>query len=402
MTMNNPKKRRLGRGLEALLGPNPHAPRHEEPADEPRIIPLRDSASTQGAPEAASSPASGTAKVESSSAGVAPSGTSGPRPGEAFRSAPPPTAPSTTQSSGGHADMSANYDTAATGSSSSNEPARDDSLVYLEIDRIEENPFQPRREFSESEIASLSESLKEHDMLQPILVRRTDAGYQIISGERRWRAAQLAGWTKIPARIRQADDRLVAELAIVENLQRKDLNALEKAMSFKRYLDEHDCTQDDLAGRLKIDRSTIANLIRLLDLPALVQDLIRTNTVSAGHARALLPLGDSTRQLEFAAKIQRESWSVRETEKRVQIAIYHADRPASQGRAASSKRTNLTPQVVSLEQQLRRSLGTKVEIRANTKGKGRIVIHFASNDEFIRLREFLTDDGSDSDLRRVG
>ena len=145
--------------------------------------------------------------------------------------------------------------------------ARPAACLQLPVDEIEENPFQPRRDFSEAEIASLAESLKEHDMLQPILVRRVDGRYQLISGERRLRAAKHAGWTTIPARVREADDRLVAELAIVENLQRKDLNPVEKALSFKRYLDEHRCTQDDLARRLKIDRSTIANLMRLLELP---------------------------------------------------------------------------------------------------------------------------------------
>lgn len=390
MTMNNPKKRRLGRGLEALLGPNPHAPRYEEETEEPRILPMHASQSEDAASTMSSVPAS-----PQPTAPAYP----GPKPGEAFRSIATPSAASKARVDSWQADMSDSYDEATSNSSSA--PSSDGSLVYLEIDRIEENPFQPRREFSESELASLSESLKEHDMLQPILVRRTEKGYQIISGERRWRAAQMAGWAKIPARIRQADDRLVAELAIVENLQRKDLNALEKAMSFKRYLDQHDCTQEDLAARLKIDRSTIANLIRLLDLPPLVQDLVRANTITAGHARALLPLGDVPRQIEFATRAQRENWSVRETEKRVQIEISNEERPATQGRAASSKRTNLTPQVMSLEQQLRRSLGTKIEIRANSKGKGRIVIHFGSNDEFIRLRERLTDDGSPDDLRRV-
>ncbi|MDP7303915.1 MAG: ParB/RepB/Spo0J family partition protein, partial [Pirellulaceae bacterium] len=129
-------------------------------------------------------------------------------------------------------------------------------VFLLNVYEIDDNPFQPRREFGQAEIASLSESLKEHDMLQPVLVRRIGERYQLISGERRLRAAIQAGWSQVPARIKDADDRLVAELAIVENLQRKDLNAIEKALSFKRYLDEHTCTQDDLAQRLKIDRST--------------------------------------------------------------------------------------------------------------------------------------------------
>ena len=140
-------------------------------------------------------------------------------------------------------------------------------IVHLNVFEIQDNPFQPRREFNDEEIDSLAESLQEHELLQPILVRVVDGHYQLISGERRLRAAIKANWKTIPAQIREADDRLVAELAIVENLQRKDLNAVEKALSFRRYIDQHQCTQEELAQRLKVDRSTIANLIRLLELP---------------------------------------------------------------------------------------------------------------------------------------
>ncbi len=148
-------------------------------------------------------------------------------------------------------------------------------IVLLNVYEIDDNPFQPRRDFGEAEIASLAESLKDHDMLQPLLVRCVAERYQLISGERRLRAAIKAGWEMVPARVREADDRLVAELAIVENLQRKDLNPIEKALSFKRYLDQHHCTQEELAQRLKIDRSTIANLMRLLELPESVVDSVR-------------------------------------------------------------------------------------------------------------------------------
>ena len=164
-------------------------------------------------------------------------------------------------------------------------------VMHLSVYEIDDNPFQPRREFSEAEISSLAESLKEHDILQPILVRLVNDRYQLISGERRLRAAIQANWQTIPARVRTADDRLVAELAIVENLQRKDLNPIEKAMSFRRYIDEHQCTQEDLASRLKIDRSTLANLMRLLELPRQIQDSLNGSEISAGHARALLSIG---------------------------------------------------------------------------------------------------------------
>ena len=260
-------------------------------------------------------------------------------------------------------------------------------LVTLDVRSIDENPFQPRRDFSEPELASLSESLKEHDMLQPVLVRRVDDRYQLISGERRWRAAIRAGLKTIPAQIREADDRLVAELAIVENLQRKDLNAIEKALSFRRYIDEHGCSQDLLAGRLKIDRSTIANLMRLLELPPVIQDVLQNDIISAGHARALLPLADEDAQISFCNRIQRDNWSVRETERQVRLSLEgDANKSPAKNVATKSK------QIESLENEFRRALGTKVEIRQTGKGKGQIVMHFTSNAEFERLRSSITDD----------
>jgi len=260
-------------------------------------------------------------------------------------------------------------------------------LFDLNVYEIDDNPFQPRREFSEPEIASLAESLREHDMLQPVLVRQVGDRYQLISGERRLRAAIQAGWSTVPARLRVADDRLVAELAIVENLQRKDLNPIEKAMSFKRYLDEHHCTQEDLAQRLKIDRSTIANLMRLLELPDGVLDALRSGAITAGHARALLPLGDETEQDEFCRRIQTEGMSVRNTEQTVSDHIRNSEPDTIQfpTTAARQKRTK-TDQIASLEQELRIELGTKVEIKQTARGRGRLIVHFANADEFERLR----------------
>ncbi|MCL4201084.1 MAG: ParB/RepB/Spo0J family partition protein [Pirellulaceae bacterium] len=277
--------------------------------------------------------------------------------------------------------------------------AQSGALLHLNVYEIEDNPFQPRRDFGESEIASLAESLREHDMLQPILVRRLGDRYQLISGERRLRAAIQAGWTTVPARVREADDRLVAELAIVENLQRKDLNPIEKAMSFKRYLEEHRCSQEDLARRLKIDRSTIANLMRLLELPETVLAALRVGQLSAGHARALLPLGDEKLQNEFCQRIVDEGWSVRAVEAEVQQRIEQEDAPLLSivGASSGSGSTTSKPatkrrgsdQVAFLEQELRIALGTKVEIRQASRGRGRIVVHFSNHDEFERLRQLL-------------
>ena len=344
MTTNQNKKRRLGRGLEALLNPTPGAASPESDAfgneGPAKILPMRTAPLPSNEDEESASTASDVPDIQ--------------------------------------------------------------DLVFLNVHEIERNPFQPRREFSEAELASLSESLKEHDMLQPILVREVESGYQIISGERRWRAAQLAGWDRIPARLRIADDRLVAELAIVENLQRKDLNPLEKAMSFRRYLDEHDCSQEDLAGRLKIDRSTISNLMRLLDLPEIVQDALRIGSISAGHARALLPLGVESSQVQMCNTIRKEGWSVRETERRVHQQIADEDSLGETSASTTVKRSSTPLQIKALEQQLRRALGTTVEIKATRRGKGKIMVHFNNNDEFIRIRDFLTQDSEVHDLRRAG
>lgn len=266
------------------------------------------------------------------------------------------------------------------------------STLMIAVDQIDNNPFQPRRQFNAEEIESLAESLKEHQQLQPILVRRFGERYQLISGERRLRATIHAGMKSIRAEVREADDRLVAELAIIENLQRKDLNAIEKALSFKRYIHEHRCTQEDLARRLKIDRSTIANFMRLLELPQSILDAVQNDLISAGHARTLLPLGEETQQLEFARKIKDEGWSVREVERRVAEALASEDDEETGHDGAASRKNFKAPksdQVASLEQELKLSLGTKVEIRQTSKGRGRIIISFANADEFDRIRATL-------------
>lgn len=279
-----------------------------------------------------------------------------------------------------------------------------DGLLHLPVEDIQENPFQPRRDFTEAEIASLAESLKTHDMLQPVLVRQVEGRYQLISGERRLRAARLAGWKTIPARLREADDRLVAELAIVENLQRQDLNPIEKALSFKRYLDEHKCTQDDLAKRLKIDRSTIANLMRLLELPSSVLDSLRTGAITAGHARALLPLGVEGEQTAFCGRIIAEGLSVRDVERLVSQQLVTLDEDdsvlsADPSRATARRARTRSEQVASLEQELRLALGTKIEISQTAKGRGRIVIHFDNAEEFERIYAALT--GGSGSLQRA-
>jgi ParB family chromosome partitioning protein len=261
-------------------------------------------------------------------------------------------------------------------------------LVQLSVYELDSNPFQPRRDFDEAEINSLADSIREHGLLQPVLVRRVDQRYQLVAGERRLRAAVKAGWSQVPAQVIEADDRQAAELAIVENLQRKDLNALEKAASFQQYLQRYGSTQDELAARLQIDRSTVSNLIRLLELPEEVQQALHRGLISQGHARALLPLGDEREQVEFCRRIADEGLSVRAVETLVQETIRAADAEpltvvTSDGRR---KRRTRSQHLASLEQEFRTSLGTKVDVRQGARGRGRIVVHFSSHEEFERLQ----------------
>ncbi|MEM6471119.1 MAG: ParB/RepB/Spo0J family partition protein [Planctomycetota bacterium] len=276
--------------------------------------------------------------------------------------------------------------------------------LTLRVDEVEANPFQPRREFNTDEIASLAESIKSHQQLQPILVRVVGGRYQLISGERRLRATIHAGLDTIRAEVREADDRLVAELAIIENLQRKDLNPIEKALSFKRYIEEHKCKQDDLARRLSIDRSTIANLMRLLELPESVLDLLQAGKITAGHARALLPIGDEPVQVATARRIMEERISVRATEQLV-AEMLKAEEDAETGRrvinATRQRRRQVSPQIEAMEQEMRMVFGTKVEIKSSARGRGKITLHFSDNDEFERLRAMLSE-GKRPPLRVAG
>jgi ParB family chromosome partitioning protein len=278
------------------------------------------------------------------------------------------------------------------------------------IASIDPNPWQPRTVLGDTDLAELAESLREHGLVQPIVVRARDGRYQLIAGQRRLAAARKLGWDQVPVRVLDVEDRQMAEIAIVENLQRRDLDALEKASSFRQYLSAWGCTQEELAKRLSVDRSTVANMIRLLDLPASVQEQLRAGTISMGHARALLPLGDEEEQTRLAARVAAEGLSVRSVEAEVQEILRRDEAeefgtagPAVQEAATASaghgsavatpKRkpgrpaTRRSSQVAAVEQQLRRALGVKVVVHANGKGAGRIVIPFADLDEFQRLLE---------------
>ena len=270
-----------------------------------------------------------------------------------------------------------------------------DGQQWLGLASIDRNPYQPRTSFDEAEIADLCDSIRTHGFLQPIVVRPSEGRYQLIAGERRLRAAQMAGWERVPVQIREVPDQQMAELAIVENVQRKDLNPIEKAASFKRYMDEYCCTQEEVATRVSIDRSTVANLLRLLELPGEVKEMLCRGDLTAGHARALLPLGDEHEQLEFARRVQKESMSVRAVEQAVSEHIRrHDGEPLSIVDAEGNSRPSpLQPgqHLRDMEEQLSLALGAKIEIKQSAKGRGRITIHFTSHEEFDRLRTTLTE-----------
>ncbi len=273
---------------------------------------------------------------------------------------------------------------------------------------IDPNPWQPRSVLGDADLAELTASLKEHGLVQPIVVRARGDRYQLIAGQRRLAAARKLGWAQVAVRVLDVDDRQMAEIAIVENLQRRDLDALEKAASFKQYLATWNCTQDELAKRLSVDRSTVANLIRLLELPPAVQQQLRSGAISMGHARALLPLGDEDEQMRLAERVVAEGLSVRAIEGEVQEIIRreeaedidagleaariaqqegHAAAVAPPKRKPGRPATRRSSEIVAVENQLRRALGVKVVVHANGKGAGRIVIPFADLDEFQRLLE---------------
>jgi ParB family chromosome partitioning protein len=279
---------------------------------------------------------------------------------------------------------------------------------------IDPNPWQPRSIVNDTDLVELANSLREHGLVQPIVVRAHGDRYQLIAGQRRLFAARRLGWGKVPVRVLEVDDRQMSEIAIVENLQRRDLDPLEKAASFKQYLASWGGTQDELAKRLSIDRSTVANLIRLLELPEAVQTRLRSGAISMGHARALLPLGDEEEQARLADRIAADGLSVRAIEAEV-AEILRADDMADEdglgdegggqstsggsstaaGTAVKRKpgrpATKRSSQTVAVENDLRRALGVKVVVHANGKGAGRIVIPFANLDEFQRLFEHLAE-----------
>lgn len=251
------------------------------------------------------------------------------------------------------------------------------------VGQIQHNPYQPRKSFDAEDIASLSESIKTHGVLQPLVVRVVGDQYQLVAGERRLRAAQEAGVGEVPVRVVDFNDQEVLEAALVENIQRTDLNPIEKAVGFKDYLDRFSMTQEQLAQRLGLDRSSISNLVNLLDLPEEIQESVRVGQITLGHAKVLKGVPEPEKQLALCREIIANGHSVRALE-----SLVREQKPDSEPKKAKGG-PRKTSHVHALEDELRKKLATRVEIRLKTKDKGQVIVNFDSNDDFERILEVL-------------
>jgi ParB family chromosome partitioning protein len=253
------------------------------------------------------------------------------------------------------------------------------------IDRIQHNPYQPRKTFDKDELASLCASVRTHGILQPVVVRLVGDQYQLIAGERRLRAAVDAGLATVPVRVVDFNDQQVLEAALVENIQRADLNPIEKAHGFKEYLDRFGMNHDQLAQRLGLARSTITNLVNLLDLAPEVQDGLRLNQLSEAHAKLLKGIKNRERQVAMFKQIVAMGLSVKATE----ALVRERKDPPEEGEPAPPAGEEKSNHVRGIEDELRQKLAMPVEIRLRAKDRGQVVLRFESNDDFMRLLELL-------------
>ena len=252
------------------------------------------------------------------------------------------------------------------------------AIAQIEIDKIETNPFQPRTDFDESALSELADSIKNQGVIQPVTVRKMGYDkYQLISGERRLRATKMAGLKTIPVFIRVANDEQMLEMALIENIHRENLNAIEVAISYQRLLEECKLTQDKLSEKVGKDRSTVANFLRLLKLPAEIQIAIRDGYITMGHARTLVNISDKSKQLIILKRIIDEDLSVRQVEMLVK------DKPAKQPKAIVPESYKIQAEALS------KALKMGVKVSRNSKGKGSLTINFKNDEEFERLLDFI-------------
>jgi len=262
---------------------------------------------------------------------------------------------------------------------------RSGALQEMPVASIRPNPFQPRVHFDEAALSELAASIEASGLLQPVIVRPRQGGYELIAGERRWRAVQRLGWEKIPVVVRDVDDRTLLTLALIENLQRDDLSPIEEANSYQRLLAEFEMSQAEVARMVGRDRSTVANALRLLKLPPEVRDMVDDGRLSEGHARALLALTHDPEIIALARQALARQWSVREVESRVRGERTDGNR----NRRAGASARPASPATRRIEEALRRKLGTDVKLTTRRRGRGFLTINFYSNDDLARLLELV-------------
>ena len=257
-------------------------------------------------------------------------------------------------------------------------------LREVPVDQLRPNPYQPRREFDETALTELASSISTSGLLQPIVVREHDHGYQIIAGERRWRAIESLGWSTVSAIVRTADDQMLLTMALVENLQRDDLNPIDEAVGYDRLMTEFTVSATDVARLVGRDRSTVANTLRLLKLPAEVQHLVQQGKLSAGHGRALLALSGPGAMKAMAQRAVEHGWSVRDIESQVS----RGTRPKRHTRKGGGPQA-ATIEARRIEETLRAHLGTDVRLTAKRRGRGLLTISYYSNDDLARILELM-------------
>jgi ParB family chromosome partitioning protein len=263
------------------------------------------------------------------------------------------------------------------------------ALRELPMSSLRPNPYQPRTRLDEAALAELTASIEASGLLQPVIVRPQGGGYEIIAGERRWRAAERLGWTRIPAVVRDVDDRTLLTLALIENLQRDDLSPIDEAKGYRRLGDEFRLPQSEIARSIGRNRSTVANLLRLLQLPDEIQAMVHQGDLSEGHARALLGVGDAERMLNLARDAAAQGWSVREME--ATVAGERDAVAAAPGRTVTRKaQRGTTPaDAKRIEDALRKHLGTDVRVTSRRRGRGFLTISYYSNDDLARVLELI-------------
>lgn len=269
------------------------------------------------------------------------------------------------------------------------------NVALVKVSSIEVNPFNPRTNFEEEALKELAASIKEHGIIQPLTVRKMGVDkFQLISGERRFRASQMAGLEEVPVYIRLANDQAMLEMALVENIQREDLNAIEVALSYERLIQECNLTQEELSQKLSKSRSSITNFLRLLKLPAVIQGGIRDGLISMGHARALVSAGDEKRQIALYQATVEEQWSVRQLERIIKEGIdpEKARRQGKEGVPKSKERFEYAPITLNQDQfrhVLAERISAKIDIKKAKNGTGKLIINFNSDNDLNRILELL-------------